>query len=96
MPAFDIALDTNFDLKIENGDFVIEETTEQHALLVLATAQGHWRRSPLLGARFVDSFHAPDPAAVSDRIKQQLEIDGMQVNRLNISRTGEIEIDGDY
>lgn len=96
MSAFDIVLDKDFDLQIINGDLVVEESTEQHILLVMATAKGHWRQAPLIGARFIDHLNAPDPSAVSSALKFHLELDGMQVNQVSINFQGEVEIDGDY
>ena len=45
----DILLDENFDLRIENGDFVVGESAGQEAKLLLLYAPGNLRPDPLIG-----------------------------------------------
>ena len=96
MAAFDIILTEDFDLKFSNGDFSIEESTEQHVFLVLGSAEGHWKQSPLIGTRIIDALHGPKSYDLAGRIKQQLELDGMRVDSVLFDANGELDIDGEY
>ena len=96
MAAFDIGLEDDFDLKFSNGDFSIEETTEQHVFLVLATSEGQWRQYPLMGAKIIDALHGPTSYNLSSRIKQQLEMDGMRIDSVAFDVNGELDLDGEY
>lgn len=54
----DILLDDNNDIKILNGDFDIGESEMQEVALILQSAQGEWKESPLLGPnlyKFINS-----------------------------------------
>ena len=45
----DILRDENNDLLIENGDFVIGESDQQHVLDILDSQKGEWKEFPLIG-----------------------------------------------
>ncbi|MEE9408122.1 MAG: hypothetical protein V3V28_08615 [Polaribacter sp.] len=45
----DIALDENGDLKIVDGDFVIEESDQQHVIDVFNSSAGEFKEFPLVG-----------------------------------------------
>lgn len=50
----DILLDQENDLRIENGDFVIGESTMQEVGLIITTHQGEWKEDPIIGAAPTD------------------------------------------
>lgn len=45
----DILLDEDFDLKIENGDFVIAPSDQQHVQAIFLAHKGEFKKWPLLG-----------------------------------------------
>jgi hypothetical protein len=49
MPTTDILLDDNNDLRIENGDFVVGDSTKQHQKLLLMLSKGDTRQFALDG-----------------------------------------------
>jgi hypothetical protein len=97
MKVFDILLDDDFDLQIKNGDLVVGESTQQHTLLLLATAQGSWRKSPFVGANFTQNINTNNlnNSGVIADTKKAFEIDGIKVRKLNIIPQG-IEFEGEY
>lgn len=76
----DIILDDDNDLLIKDGDFLIDESDEQHFALILASSPGNWKNSPLTGAGIIQHDKAPldDVGKISRKIKLQLEADGYQ------------------
>lgn len=93
--VFDFALDESFDIKFRNGDFDLAEGTEQHILLILATSQGHWRQTPLLGADYQRNYNTNRLQNLNTEVKKHLELDGMNVNKVSITQN-KIVIDGEY
>jgi len=93
--VYDIKLDNNYDLAIENGDFVIGESTTQHINLIALAAKGEWRETPLIGADIrrllSDETSANDVRA---DIQTELERDGMKVNTIELGET--LTINAEY
>jgi hypothetical protein len=80
----DIKLSEDFDLIIENGDFVINTNDlQQRQELLLLTDKSEWRESPLIGVGAANYLlDDKDAAALSAEIKRQFEADGQQVSLL--------------
>ncbi len=79
--AQDIELE-DFDLKIENGDFVINESDAQHIENILLAHKGNWKQHPIVGVGLVNYKNAPITpkviAAFKRKVKAQLEYDNFE------------------
>jgi hypothetical protein len=81
----DIALTDSFDLGVSiDGDLPLapdEQALADDITLLLATALGHWRESPLVGLaihEFINSDESPTAA-----ITEALQADGMRAVRVS-------------
>lgn len=93
---FDIILNENFDLKIEDGDFVIGESTYQNQNLLILADKGQFKMDPTVGVgtrRFLESNKKDDLAR---EIRQEFIKDGMVIRSLSISPEMEIKVDAIY
>lgn len=91
----DILLDENFDLLIENGDFVIDESTDQHQKLLLYSGKGDYKQYPTrcVGAiRFLEESNGEELAR---EIDVDFNKDGMTVNEINLDLP-DIEVIASY
>lgn len=92
----DILLDENFDLKIANGDFVVDESTYQHQACLLMASKGEYKANPTIGVdskRFLES-ERPDEYART--IRQEFVGDGMEVKSIDIADDLQLTIDAIY
>jgi len=80
----DYLLDENGDLLIENGDFVVGASDEQHAIDIMQSFPGEWKQFPLLGAGLIASLKTDNPQAEKNNIFEQLQSDGFEVNSMKI------------
>lgn len=87
----DIVLDSDFDLVIENGDFVVADGTVQHQALLLLSAPGEWRQTPLIGVNLRQFTLDNEIEAARGVIRKQFELDGMRVNAVDLS-SGELPV----
>ncbi|MEN9458941.1 MAG: hypothetical protein RL135_1535 [Bacteroidota bacterium] len=78
----DILLDNALDLRIENGDFVIGESTMQHQQLLIASHKSDFRGFPLVGVGINDYLLEETEQDLMREIRSQFETDGMKVKRL--------------
>ncbi|SIT25656.1 hypothetical protein SAMN05421786_11549 [Chryseobacterium ureilyticum] len=93
---FDLILDENFDIKIEDGDFVIGESTFQNQNLLILADKGQFKMDPTVGVgtrRFLESSKKDDLAR---EIRQEFIKDGMFIKSLSISPEMEIKVDAVY
>lgn len=77
MKAGDFKLDANGDIAIENGDFVIVESDQQHILDIMSSVPGWFKESPLVG--FNPYQYLNGRVSVTDLNKEakiQLQADG--------------------
>ena len=84
MPV-DLLLNDNFDLQIQNGDFVIGESTRQQQQLLLLTEKGENRQYPTMGVGLSNWIN--DDKSKGDvvlEIKRNFEADGMKVTAVKI------------
>ena len=88
----DILLDENEDLLIENGDFVIGDSNEQHIRHILRLAPGQNRMAPLLGANIIENLKGNFDGDFKRKIRIMLEMDGVTVNDVQINND-ELNID---
>jgi hypothetical protein len=93
----DIALNNDFTLKIANGDFVIEESDNQHVALLAGTSAGEWKQSPVTGMglnRFLKG-DSDDLIRMKHIINIQLKADGAIEQKVIINQDT-IQIDAKY
>lgn len=91
----DILLDDGFDLKIENGDLVIGDSTEQHQQLLLLANKGELREFPTRGVGIRGWLLDDQAGNLNGAIKREFEADGMTVESVN-TRNGQINIEAAY
>lgn len=91
----DILLDQDFDLLIQNGDLVIGPSSEQHQQLLLLSNKGDWRQFPMVGVGVREYLKDEDENSMVGEIKEQFEMDGMEVKDIRIAN-GQIGIDAYY
>lgn len=91
----DILLNDTGDLKFQNNDVVMGESTEQHQRLLLLAHKGDYKESPTVGVNATLFLKDEDNGGLLASIKSEFEKDGMKVN--NIAITGEkLTIDARY
>lgn len=77
MKAQDFLLDSDGDLRIENGDFVIGDSDQDHISDIMNSAQGWFKKFPLLGFNPYQYLNARvDPTDLNKNAKIQLKSDG--------------------
>lgn len=91
----DIKLTDDYDLEIENGDFVISNSDERHIEHLLISKQGEWKNSPLTGCDIQKAQNGGITRMLDRHIRIQMEADGFQLEKLTINPQG-IQIQGDY
>lgn len=93
----DLLLTDEFDLKIENGDFVADISDVQHQQLLLITEPGSLKAHPSVGVG-IGSFVNDDqsPEVLKKKIQQQFEADGMTIEKLIIGSLDDITIKAAY
>lgn len=76
----DIILSNTRDLLIENGDFVIQPSDDQHIMLVLLNAPGQLRHAPIIGVaidRYKNSrLNLITITKLKQDVRLQLQLDG--------------------
>jgi len=93
----DIQLDNSYSLAIQSGDFVIAESTRQHQEMLLLAYKGQFRQFPTVGAG-IQQFFLEDatPDALKQEVIKQFELDGMQVDDIDIDTEGKIFVEAHY
>lgn len=73
----DILIDDDADLRIENGDFVVGDSDQQHVVLLINTFAGHWKQFPTCGVGIIQYMASAGQGSVLKRsINVQLTADG--------------------
>jgi hypothetical protein len=90
-----IALDGEYDLKLENGFMVLEEITAQNQALLLLANKGELKEYPLAGVGVEDMILAHNFETMRGEIINQLEADGQAVKSVKVTASG-IAIDAQY
>lgn len=88
--------DDDFDLKIENGDFVVGESTQQHQQLLLLLEKGELRQYPKTGVGLKTFLNDDNIGDLNQEIQKQFEADGMTISKLKIFSDGKAEIAAVY
>lgn len=94
MPKDILISDTNFDLRFEDGDLVIDESTRQHQVLLLMCEKGEFRESPGACLGITTWLNDDQTGDLNGKIKREMERDGMHV--LKIRTKPEIQIEALY
>lgn len=92
----DILFNSDYSLKIENGDFVIGESTYQHQRNLLLADKGEYKESPTIGVGVRRYLESERPSELAREIRLEFIADGMDVNAINIDDNLEISIDASY
>lgn len=83
------------DLKVANGDFVVEESTIAHMKSLLRINKGELKEYPTRGVGVVNYLDDDMPNDLLQEIAAQLRLDGMDVQRVAIEG-GIIKTDAFY
>ncbi|MCS7028387.1 MAG: hypothetical protein NZ519_06425 [Bacteroidia bacterium] len=93
----DILINSNSELRIENGDFVLGNANEQNLHLLMLTGAGHWKHAPTTGIMvsrmLLDEQSFP---YIRLAIKKGLENDGATVKKISINSSGVVAIDAQW
>jgi len=91
----DLLLNSEQELTIIDGDFAVGESTLQHQELLIMTAKGEWKESPLIGVGALGFLKDDDESGLLAEIKTQFEKDGMQVKGVRMI-DGKLITDANY
>lgn len=91
-----LLLDNDMDLLIQNGDFVLGDTTAQNQKILILSNKTEFKENPMrcVGTMMFLEDHKPD--ALAREIRQEFITDGMKVNTIVIKQIGDIEVDATY
>lgn len=96
MEAKDFILDSNGDLLIKGGDFVVDFSDTQHVNDYLIAAPGTFKNEPLVGIDILSELNAPAGAADINRVRMkvttQLEADGLEITELEFKSLEDFEL----
>ena len=93
--ARDIKLIEN-DLVIQNGDFVITDSDQQHIEDIIQAYIGHYKEFPLAGVGIDLYMNSSGTQLELQRIiRLQLESDGYTINNVIITDEGKLYIDAE-
>ena len=84
----DIALDENDDLKIVDGDFVIEPSDQQHIRAIFYTHMGEFKQWPILGfgaSNYLKKSKVFKPELLRN-LNEQLKYDNYTNAEINLSK----------
>lgn len=81
----DIQLTENFDLLIEAGDFVVDQSDNQHIKLLIELHKGNIKQYPLTGVGVERLLNGSIDGAIRAEIQRQLEADGYRAKSIEYS-----------
>lgn len=84
------------DLEINDGDFVIDESDNQHQKHILIAYKGEYKQYPEIGVGIEQMLNEDDITSVLIEAKKNLQYDGVDVNDIYFSDEGKLIIDGKY
>jgi len=95
MPT-DYLLNSDNDLTFVNGDLAIIESTKQHQVNLLLSNVGDNRQYPLMAVGVINFINDDNFGDIDPQIRKIFELDGMEVERLNVFEDGRLDIKASY
>jgi hypothetical protein len=93
----DFLLDINGDLAIDNNDFVVGESNNQHQELLLLIAKAELKEKPEATVGIEDFINETEIDAMVFEVRKVFEADGMIVNKIAYNETtGDLSYDANY
>ncbi|WP_281683420.1 oxidase [Zunongwangia profunda] len=92
----DILLDQDGDLIIENGDFKIGYSDNQHQEHILKAEKGEYKEFPEVGVGISQMLSDDRYDEMMIEMKKQLQYDGMKIKTIRFEQDGQLIIDGKY
>ncbi|HJT74629.1 MAG TPA: hypothetical protein VJ720_11435 [Chitinophaga sp.] len=92
----DILLTQDIDLDAQSGDLRTGFSDLQQQELLLMNNRGSFKEFPSVGIDAFGFLQDNDTSALLREIRKQFFADGMQVNTINITDTGQLNIDAAY
>ena len=92
----DILLNESLDLDLHAGDLAVGFSDLQHQQLLLMTNRGNIKEFPAVGIDAFGYLQDNDTSALLREIRRQFTADGMEVKTINITNTGQLNIDAAY
>ena len=91
----DILMDSEGNWMVENGDFVIGESDDQHVEILLASRKGMIRETPVIGAGITDFVNKQniDLNGLEREITVNLQADGYKSKKLAFDENNEFNLD---
>ena len=81
----DFFLDSDYDLQIEDGDLLVQDTDDQNIELIFVSNLGQWYNNPLIGIGIEKKIKSNvNKVSIKKDIKTQLESDNYRVDVLNV------------
>ena len=84
------------DLDLSSGDIVMTDATLQHQRDIILTSPGALKHAPARGVGVQDYFNDDSKESMLRKIRQEIVRDGARINRLQVSTTGQIQIESYY
>ena len=92
----DILLDNNNDLQLYNGDFVIDNSDQQHVEHIVHAQKGEYKASPELGVGIEQMLNSEEPMEFLIEAKKNLEYDGQKVDNISFTENKTIKVEAKY
>lgn len=81
--AKDILLEIEGDLKVVNGDFVVDESIDQEVALILQSSKGEYKENPAFGLDLIKKINSNiEEVELNQLIKTELKKDGKSYQEL--------------
>ena len=92
----DIALQEHNELDVVLGDFVIRDSALEHPLQLLWAQKGDFKEQPQIGVGIVQYIDDEDFSPLLRAIGIALVQDGMQVQSIQVTENGQLNINAHY
>jgi len=92
----DIALQEHNELDVVLGDFVIRDSAFEHPLQLLWAQKGDFKEHPQIGVGIVQYIDDEDFSPLLRAISIALVQDGMQVQNIQVTENGQLNINAHY
>jgi len=87
------------DIEIDNGDFVVSESDQQHIEDILISSKGDYKQSPFSGVGIRDWLKGPSSLSIINdlekEIRMQLVYDSFSIKTLRMTSFTDIKIDAE-